>query len=77
MQRVRDAVREQRLDARPGREHLGRADAERRGVALARGGDVAADLARDARQRARARAICQRALERARALTAAKNGVEM
>ena len=48
MQRVRDAVGEQRLDPAVGEEDLEPADAARGGVALLRGGQVLADLARDA-----------------------------
>jgi len=47
---VRDAVGQERLDAGPADQHLDRADTERRGVALARGLDIAAQLARQARQ---------------------------
>ena len=50
VERVRDAMGEQRLDARPAREDLDRADPARRGVAVARRGDVAADLLDDAPQ---------------------------
>ncbi len=41
-------MRQQRLDARPGREDLAAAHAARRGIAVARGGDVAPDLGGDA-----------------------------
>ena len=50
VQRVRDAVGEQGVDAGPQREDLERRDAARGGVALVGGGDVAADLADDARE---------------------------
>ena len=46
-ERVRDAVHEQRVQAGPLREDLGRGDLGGRGVALAHGGDVAAQLAGD------------------------------
>ena len=47
---VRDAVGEQRLHPGPAGEDLDRADTARRRVAVARGGDVGADLADDAPQ---------------------------
>ena len=49
-QRVRHAVREQRLHARPGGEDLERRHAARGGIALVRGRDVAPQLAGDAPQ---------------------------
>ena len=45
---VRGAVGEERMDARPGREDLERADVARGRVAAARGGDVAPHLGDDA-----------------------------
>ena len=54
VERVRDPVREQRLDPGPAREDLDRADAARRRVAIARRGDVAADLLHDPAQCAEA-----------------------
>ena len=54
VQRVGDAMGQQRMHARPAREDLDRGDAARRGVAIVCGGDVAADLAGDAPQRAEA-----------------------
>ena len=54
VQRVGDAMGQQRMHARPAREDLDRGDATRRGVAIVGGGDVAADLAGDAPQRAEA-----------------------
>ena len=50
VERVRDAVREQRVHAGPGGEDLERRDAARGGIALVGGGDVAAQLAGDAAQ---------------------------
>ena len=52
LQRVRDAVGEQRVDAGPGGEDLRRRDAARGGIALARGEHVAAHLFGDPRERA-------------------------
>ncbi len=46
-ERVRDAVHEQRVQARPLREDLGGGDRGGRGIALAHGGDVAAQLPGD------------------------------
>ncbi len=46
--RVRDAVGQQRLDAGPAGEDLDRADPARGGIAIARGGYVRGDLVRDA-----------------------------
>ena len=54
VQRVGDAVGQQRVDAGPAREDLERRDAARRRVAIAGRGEVAADLAGDPRQRAEA-----------------------
>ena len=48
VQRVRDAVREQRLHAAVGEQDLDPADAARGRVALLRGGQVLAHLAGDA-----------------------------
>ena len=50
VERVREAVREDRLDAGPVHEDLGRANAARGGVAVPRRRNVRADLAGDASQ---------------------------
>ena len=54
VQRVGDAMGQQRVHARPAREDLDRRDAARCGVAIVCGSDVAADLTGDAPQRAEA-----------------------
>ena len=64
VQRVRDAVREQRLHAAVGEQDLEPADAARGGVAVLRRGQVLAQLARHARE-------CPQAEHQG-----AKNGVE-
>ena len=48
VQRVADPVRQDRLDAAVAQQHLDPSDAVRRGVALLRGGQVVAQLARHA-----------------------------
>ena len=79
VQRVGDAVREQRVHARPGGEDLGGRDARGRGVALARRGDVAPQLAGDRGGCAQAEHAPQgyraavRAVGAARTLTAQSN----
>jgi predicted alpha/beta hydrolase family esterase len=54
VQCVGDAMSQERMHARPAREDLHRGDAPRCGVTIVGGGDVAADLAGDAPQRAEA-----------------------
>ena len=78
VQRVRDAVREHRVDARPDREDLAGADVARGGVALLRGAHVAADLAPRRGRTCRAGHAPRVAAWRARAGRGygAKNGVE-
>ncbi len=81
MKRVRDTVREQRLDSRPRREHLELSDTARRRIAVPRGGDVATYLTRDAGEQTEGRHR-QRVARPAPGKTrrrgyAAKNGVEM
>ncbi len=56
VQGVGHAVGEQRLDARPGRDDLERLHAARRGIAVARDGDVPAQLLCDPRHGVRCRA---------------------
>ena len=55
VERVRDAVGQQRLHASPAREDLDRADPSRCRVTVARGRDVAADLANDTPESAQAK----------------------
>ncbi len=60
LQRVRDAVGEQRVDAGPGGEDLGRRDAARRRIAVARRQHVATQLLGHPCERARSRPWQQR-----------------
>jgi hypothetical protein len=52
VQRVRNAVGQQRVDARPCRQDLHRTDSPGRGIAVARGEDVTTYLFGDPRKRA-------------------------
>ena len=76
MERVRDPVGQERMDAGPGREDLERTHVARGGIAASRGRDVAPHLAHDAVEPPEAEHAEKPSYPPIVDLTGAKNGVE-